>query len=93
MFIIVCFRDLYLLESLASFVAGFFSYEVLQPADAYPTSMPSLSCTYSSRRGDSFDLSLFLVSCLLGAGFDAYCVVGTAPQHITNNDQVINPKP
>lgn len=38
--------------------------------------------------GDSFDLALLLTCFLLGAGYDAYVVLGTAPKHVTLRDQV-----
>eukprot|EP00918_Siedleckia_nematoides_P070846 GHVU01154705.1.p2 GENE.GHVU01154705.1~~GHVU01154705.1.p2 ORF type:complete len:131 (-),score=23.78 GHVU01154705.1:1201-1593(-) len=38
-------------------------------------------------RGDAFDISMALVSLLLGGGYDAYCVCGTAPKSITNGTQ------
>ena len=37
--------------------------------------------------GDSFDFSIALCSLLLGAGYDAYVVIGTAPKQITTRDE------
>ncbi|OEH76159.1 hypothetical protein cyc_04413 [Cyclospora cayetanensis] len=72
---------------LASFVSDYFFYETLEPPDRCPPCLPSVERLFRWRRGDSFDLSICLASCLLGAGFDAYCVVGTAPRTIATNDQ------
>ncbi|XP_026193863.1 uncharacterized protein LOC34620949 [Cyclospora cayetanensis] len=58
-----------------------------EPPDRCPPCLPSVERLFRWRRGDSFDLSICLASCLLGAGFDAYCVVGTAPRTIATNDQ------
>ena len=35
------------------------------------------------QKGDSFDISIALVSLLVGVGFDAYVVIGKAPKDIT----------
>lgn len=80
--------ECYQLDGLAAFLSDYFLYETLEPADRCPPCLPSIDCLFHWRRGDCFDLSLCLVSCLLGAGYDAYCVVGTAPKAITHNDQV-----
>ena len=37
--------------------------------------------------GDSFDFSIALCSLLLGGGYDAYVVIGTAPKHIATRDE------
>ena len=39
------------------------------------------------RFGDCFDFSVLLTSLLRGAGYDAYCVSGYAPQWVTEMDQ------
>ncbi|MCO5557143.1 hypothetical protein L7F22_010700 [Adiantum nelumboides] len=39
------------------------------------------------QRADCFDFAVVLVSFLAGAGYEAYCVVGYAPLHITTNSQ------
>jgi hypothetical protein len=38
------------------------------------------------QRGDSFDLALVMTSLLLGAGYDAYVAVSTAPARLATND-------
>ncbi|KAL8274800.1 hypothetical protein Esti_001275 [Eimeria stiedai] len=82
------FPECYQAEGLASFISDYFFYETLHPPDRCPPCLPSVDCLFRWRRGDSFDLSICLASCLLGAGYDAYCVVGTAVKAITTNDQV-----
>jgi len=42
-----------------------------------------------NQAGDSFDFSIALCSLLLGAGYDAYVVIGTAPKHITTRDEAL----
>jgi hypothetical protein len=37
--------------------------------------------------GDCFDFSIALCSLLIGAGYDAYVVIGTAPKRITSKDE------
>ena len=37
--------------------------------------------------GDSFDMAVVLASLLLGAGYNAFVVMGYAPHAVTANDQ------
>jgi len=37
--------------------------------------------------GDSFDFSIVLCSLLIGVGYDAFVVIGTAPKRITTKDE------
>ena len=39
-----------------------------------------------AQRGDAFDMAQLLAALLLGAGYDAYVAVGSAPAHIAAND-------
>lgn len=41
----------------------------------------------SSQAGDSFDLAVALTSLLIGVGYNAYVVVGYAPDAVVFNDQ------
>ena len=52
-----------------------------------PCSLPSGTQVLSWGVGDSFDFAQLLASYLLGAGYDAYVVYGTAPVHVCNRDQ------
>ena len=39
------------------------------------------------QEGDCFDFAIVLSSLLIGAGYDAYVVYGTAPKRITTKDE------
>jgi hypothetical protein len=43
--------------------------------------------------GDSFDYSIVLASLLIGSGYEAFCVYGSAPKRITTNDESLLPCP
>mgnify|MGYP006076613299 FL=1 len=45
--------------------------------------IPSPSNVLKWQKGDCFDVSIVLVSLLVGVGFDAYVVIGKAPKEIT----------
>lgn len=45
------------------------------------------------QKGDSFDISIFLCSLLIGVGYDAYCVIGKAPSEITLKNEGLMPNP
>jgi transglutaminase-like putative cysteine protease len=55
--------------------------------------IPSPSSTILWQKGDCFDLSILLVSLLIGVGYDAYCVVGTAPREITLKNEALMDNP
>lgn len=38
------------------------------------------------QEGDCFDMSILLVSILIGNGYEAYCVYGYAPKAVTTRD-------
>lgn len=80
------YKPLYTLQGAASFVASYMDYEPLAHPLELPQFLPSPSTVLSWQAGDSFDLANLLTSLLLGNGFDAYCVVGTAPRWITLRD-------
>ena len=68
-------------------------YEPLEDPEALPTHLPSPVQTLAWRAGDSFDIAALLASFLLGNGYDAYCVSGTAPKWITTRDTTGQPCP
>jgi hypothetical protein len=43
--------------------------------------------------GDSFDFAITLCSLLIGVGFNAYVVYGTAPKKITTMDESLEKVP
>ena len=49
--------------------------------------MPSPANVICWQAGDSFDFAIVLCSLLLGTGYDAYVVYGTAPKAITTKDE------
>lgn len=75
--------ELYDLERCAEFVATFVQYEPLypEPVIVSPTQLISWG------EGDALDTSVLLASLLIGAGFDAYVIVGIAPVYIRLKDQ------
>jgi hypothetical protein len=49
--------------------------------------VPSPANVLTWQAGDSFDFAIILCSLLIGCGYDAYCVYGTAPKEITTKDE------
>lgn len=76
-------RELYDLSSCARFVSSYIRYEPLDPPTELPKQLPSPATTLTTRTGDCFDMAIVLASYLIGNGYDAYIVVGTAPKWIT----------
>ena len=68
-------------------------YEPLEQPDEYPTCIPSPSNVINWKKGDCFDLSMLLCSLLIGVGYDAYCVIGTAPHEITLKNEALMSNP
>lgn len=57
-------------------LSQYIQYEELDPPNQFPNVIPSPENVLRWQKGDSFDLSIVLVSILVGAGFDAYVVIG-----------------
>ena len=76
-------RELYDLNRCADFVAKFVNYEPLHETRV----LVSPTQTISWAIGDAFDMSILLASLLIGAGYDAYVMVGKAPSYIRLKDQ------
>uniref|UniRef100_A0A0G4H8L1 Dynein regulatory complex subunit 7 n=1 Tax=Chromera velia CCMP2878 TaxID=1169474 RepID=A0A0G4H8L1_9ALVE len=81
------FREFYYYNTCAQMLADYMNYEPLNPPDTYPSVIPAPSSVLQWQIGDSFDFSIVLCSLLLGVGYDAYCVSGIAPKHVTDCDQ------
>ncbi|KAK9845856.1 hypothetical protein WJX81_004417 [Elliptochloris bilobata] len=79
--------ELFGLEGICRFVADFVTFEPLADPVQPPAHLASPASVLAWQRGDAFDLATVLVSLLLGAGFDAYVVMGYAPLAVTLNDQ------
>ena len=81
------FVDLYNYEDCSKFIASYIEYEELQEPNKLPEVMPSPANVLEWQAGDSFDCAIVLASLLIGAGYDAYVVYGTAPKEITTKDE------
>ena len=81
------FTELYEWEKCAKFVADFLEYEELEIPDKFPPMIPSPANVLTWQAGDCFDFSIVLCSMLIGAGYDAFVVYGTAPKFITSKDE------
>lgn len=79
--------ELYDMYECASFLAGYITYEPLEPQTETPRFLFSPQLVLDSHVGDCFDLANLLCSFLLGAGYDALIVHGYAPGYITLRDQ------
>jgi hypothetical protein len=54
-----------------------------------PKIIPSPANVLEWQAGDSFDFGIALCSLLIGCGYDAYVVYGTAPREITTKDEAL----
>ena len=59
----------------------------MNPPNVFPKIIPAPDNVVKWQIGDSFDLSIVLVSLLIGAGYNAYVVYGKAPRFITSKDE------
>ena len=83
------YTELYEWDKCAKFIADFLEYEELQDPVKLPRIVPSPANVLNWQAGDSFDFALTLCSLLIGCGYDAYCVYGTAPREITTKDEAL----
>lgn len=81
------FTELYDHKGCAKFTANYLEYEELEIPNKLPEIMPSPANVICWQAGDSFDFAIVLCSLLLGTGYDAYVVYGTAPKAITTKDE------
>jgi hypothetical protein len=81
------YNDVYDMKECAEFVADYLKFIPLDEPTKLPDLVASTSTMLQVRSGDCLDLSIFLVSLLRGAGYNAYCVSGYAPEWITQADQ------
>ena len=84
---ILPFVELYDWDKCAKFVSDYLEYEELSEPDKFPSIIPSPANVLEWQAGDCFDFSIVLCSLLIGAGYDAFVVYGTAPKTITTKDQ------
>ena len=83
----VPYPELYDYKKCAKFISEYFEYEELNPPTEFPKIIPAPDNVVKWQIGDSFDLSIVLVSLLIGAGYNAYVVYGKAPRFITSKDE------
>jgi len=74
------YTDLYDHENCAKFIANYLEYEELAEPDKLPEYIPSPANILDWQAGDCFDFAIVLCSLLVGSGYDAYVVYGTAPK-------------
>jgi hypothetical protein len=74
------YTELYDLDGCCTFVADFLAYEPLEDPLHPPEFLPAPASVLSWQAGDSFDLAGVLASLLIGVGYNAYMVMGYAPQ-------------
>lgn len=87
------FVELYDWETCAKFIADYLEYEELPEPDKLPTRIPSPANVLEWQIGDSFDFAIVLCSLLIGVGYNAYVVYGTAPKKITCHDESLEEVP
>ena len=81
------YLELYDYEKAAEFIGKFILYEELDPPNEYPRVIPSPTNVMNWQKGDCFDISILLCSILIGAGYDAYVVFGTADRIVTTKNE------
>lgn len=81
------YNDVYDLKECADFVSDYLKFVPLDDPTRLPDLVASTSTMLQVRSGDCLDLAILLVSLLRGAGYNAYCVAGYAPQWVTEQDQ------
>lgn len=77
----------------SEYMSNFIMYEPLENPLEFPTYLPSPTSVIEWQKGDCFDMSVLLCSLLIGVGYDAYCVVGTAPYEITLKNEGLMENP
>jgi len=69
-------------------VANYLEYEELSVPDQLPEVIPSPANVLDEwQTGDCFDFAIVLASLLIGVGYNAFVVYGTAPKEITTKDE------
>eukprot|EP00906_Rhabdomonas_costata_P030675 RCo043369 len=81
------YGELYDYDTCAKYVANYITYQPLEDPEKLPSVVVSPTTTLAWQAGDCFDISLLLLSLLLGSGYNAYCVIGYASKEVVLNDQ------
>lgn len=74
------------LSDITSHISQLLRYEPLPDPLAPPEYLPSPGSTVKFESADSFDAAVLMTSALIGAGYAAYAVWGTAPRWVTLKD-------
>ncbi|KAM3960479.1 coiled-coil domain-containing protein lost boys [Aphomia sociella] len=78
----LCYADTNMWQGIAALVADYFDYEPLTKPMLHPERIISPYTAIVRRSGNPFALAHVLVSWLIGAGYDAYIVVGCATKDV-----------
>ncbi|XP_072929741.1 dynein regulatory complex subunit 7 [Epargyreus clarus] len=78
----LCYAGTSTWQGLASLVSEYFDYEPLSKPMLHPERIMSPYTAIIRRSGNPFELAHVLVSWLIGAGYDAYVVVGCAKRDV-----------
>lgn len=81
------YAELYDYDTCSSYVANYITYEPLEDPEKLPSVVVSPTTTLAWQSGDCFDMTVLLLSLLLGSGHKAYGVIGYASREIVVNDQ------
>jgi len=82
------YTELYNYQDCAKFVSNYLEYEELAVPDKLPEVIPSPANVLDEwQTGDCFDFAIVLASLLIGVGYNAFVVYGTAPKQITTKDE------
>ncbi|XP_012937903.1 dynein regulatory complex subunit 7 [Aplysia californica] len=87
------YKDLLDWPDVAEFVAGYLSYDPLQPPHMLPEHLYAPQTVLERQRGHCFEYSTLLCSMLIGSGYDAYVVSGYASREVCNIDLTYTPCP
>jgi len=86
------YTPLYDYATCALFIAHYLKFEPLEAFEKFGNDsilFPSPTQVLEWRIGDCFDFSIVLVSILIGAGYDAFLVYGTAPRWVCEGNQAL----
>lgn len=81
------YKDLFDYDGCARFLSNFIKYEMLENPTQAPCVAVSPYTTINWQAGDSLDMSIVLVSFLIGVGYDAYVVCGKASKEVTTKSE------
>ena len=81
------YPKLHSVDECSRFFSLYLDFEPLENSSKPPRTLPSPSQVLKWGVGDAFDMSVLLVSFLIGSGHDAYVVYGTAPRWICTRDR------